>query len=132
MKRVTDWGMHLCLFAGHVMLTAIGGERVFPLAWMVEHPDDHTLPIWRILLWDWIVVTLHFALTLGLLIYAKTDLPTRYKRKSAWKRHMATVSTIAKLVLVFVLLLAMILLLTVKTYRIEPDWLALAHCRPTA
>ncbi len=61
---VFDWHVrgthilaHLALFAAHVMLSDIGSQHDIYLQWFTE--QDPTYPVWRVLLFDWIVLLLH-------------------------------------------------------------------------
>lgn len=128
MARASEAAEHACLFAAHAMLTAIGGERTVFLQWLIQVPDDATLPIWRVLIFDWLVAATHLALQLALLIYALTDRRTRWRAPRKWRQHVATISTVAKLVVATALLISMLLFLTVDTTRVVPNWRLLRNC----
>jgi len=132
MKRAAETAQHVCLFAAHVMLTSIGGEGGPTLQWSLQETTDAALPIWRVLVWDWSVVGVHFIVQLALLVYALCEAATRRKRKAeaaAYKYHVAFVSTVVKLMVAFVLLLLMLLLLTVDVSRVTVDWDVLTKCK---
>ena len=127
LKRGSELGMHLCLFAAHVMLTYIASIKpLILLQWTVAERADADMPVWRLMIWDWTVVALHVIVQVVLAILYATDTTKRHTR--AWRQRQARLSSIVKWTTTALLLAVMIILLLVGNHIVVPDRVALRNC----
>ena len=127
--RGTNVAMHLCLFVAHVLLTYIGGLEQIYIQWFTE--SDPVYPVWRILIFDWIVAGIHFLAFLVFVVLYGMRKPIGTigveKKRKEEKKNNAIVTTMMKWVATGLTLLVMMLILIFSDIHPSIDEKALAR-----